>query len=249
MDDTSNRNRMDEAPEDIDVMTEATGLLRRIQFSPHRGFHADGKRVVVDVAPRWNRNRKTMSVIISCHALAYRTVDWEGIPMFLIRTSAPDDKLIKKNIAAMGLLNRRGQVMIHELAPATYGLLASSVWGRSPQPLPRRLTTPWDRVYSSNDRRVRVTVGEDEPTRIEVAAETRDRGLESALVHYCFVCRESNRCYESGQVRLAPSTMVGGIQDADGGERRLEGRWTKKAGFALAATDAPEVDFAYCVVP
>lgn len=227
--------RQGEADGGLDIVAEATALMRRMEFSPDRGSHGDGTGVMVDIIPDWDEGRATFSATLSCHAYGHRSVAWQGTPLFLARE--PKGRRPSPSTSAVALLDRRGQCTFSRLVPATYRVITSEVWGHSGSPVPQRLPAPWFRDYESNDERVRLTVAQDEDGRFKIGAETRDVRLREAVVLYCFLDRQSGRLGNSGQLHLEP------VDDL------FVGVWTEEAERALAAKDAADLELVFCVVP
>lgn len=206
-----------------EVIEEAARLIRQMRFSANRGAYAEGKHVAVSLDPRWNDDKETISVLITCYAFGHRQVDWVGQPVFILG----------EKVSAVSKFNLRGQAIQAGLPPGDYRLTTSPVYGRSvaPVPLPTRVqalaATGTARargvaekegllepvVYESVDGRVRATVRQTKTGKTEVAFETNDETLAGATVRFAFV-EESGRVELSDEVKLEP---------VEGEERLWEG--------------------------
>jgi hypothetical protein len=99
------------------VVEEAARLLAGLTFSAGRGGYARGDLVVVNCAPRWI-DEETISVLVTCHALAHAAVDWSGLSVWT-RYHGDDGRV---RLALAPPFDPRGQAYLPELPRGRYVL-------------------------------------------------------------------------------------------------------------------------------
>lgn len=214
----------------LDVIEEAATFLRQMKISADRGAYASGRHVAVMIDPRWNADKKSIRVLVTCYAFGHRQVDWAGLPIFVLREDLGPLDIEQPR------LNARGQAVIPELPPGAYHVLASPQWGAGS--LPSVADRPWTRVYPSMNRMVLTTVSCDAKGEVAVAAETGDSHYEGAVLQFSVRLRGSRPL--PGTLTLAPCEDRKGL---------WEGRWVYQVqlGYGFVGEEDNEVTF--CVVP
>src|SRR5690242_21477370 len=66
------------------ALTEAAQLLRRMRLLHDEGAYAEGHHVAVSVDPRWNADRQTLCVLISCYAFGHSRIEWSSLPVYIL---------------------------------------------------------------------------------------------------------------------------------------------------------------------
>lgn len=184
-----------------DVIEEAAQLLNKMAFSTIRGSSAEGKLVSVSIAPRLNDDGETVRVLVHCRARGHRSVNWEGLPVWVWSG--------KESGLSLCLLNARGQACIPELRPGDYQTAASPVWGESAEVVP--MSDPkLDRYYESKDGDVSANVIRYPEGETVFSAETSNPLLSGATVLFSIYEKGVATARLCGRLVLEKSSEVAG---------------------------------------
>jgi hypothetical protein len=219
-----------EQPIGRDVLEEAAALLSRLRFGESGGACARGEHLAIHVSPEREQRGQALTAHVTCHAFCNRTVDWDQLPVWALRTETGQ-------LASIGLFNPQGHAVLRGLAPDEHTLESALLHGRSGKPVALPGPTE-DRAYAhaarspehklfsafldsvvieSSDGRVRATVWSAHGETV-VAFESKDPALAGTLIRFGFVPR-SGRVKYRGSVSLEPDAIQRGL---------WVGRWVGK---------------------
>jgi hypothetical protein len=224
-----------------DILTEATQLLSQMSFWSNRGAYAEGRYVAISVDPRWNEDRQTIQVTLTCYAFGHQQVDWQGLPIIAQPAAT-------RHPYGITHLDARGQGRMARLPPDDYRLFVLEHYGQGEEPMPfdADLTSghlaaaseqpegSFDlQLYESPDGSVRATVRQTLDETTIVAFETREADLAGAVVYFAFVLA-SGDIWHSASVQFSPVEEEPGL---------LEARWEAEIEFTEPCT------FEFGVIP
>ena len=206
-------------PRGWEVLQEAAVLLHGLEISTARGALLEGKYVHLIIDPRWSEESGNYWLLITCHPIDQRRVEWVGLPIIIEPIEDAGAPLF------VARLNDRGQVIVHNLPAGAYRLSVSAQWYYSDKPIiesgfktadthegmPEQLAAaelqeeaPWPTLpatFSSNDSRVLVTPEQVKAGEIALSFETRHDKLDGARVRFAIV-QPSGKVEVTGEIRL-----------------------------------------------
>jgi len=206
-----------------EVIGEASRLLTDMRVAPGESAIAAGRHVRIHVVAE-RSSETSMRVLVTCHALGQRDVDWQG--RLLVVEGAGRERLAR--------LDARGQAAVRGVAAESCRLDLPIVWGALPVPdLRSSRRRRWDRSGSSQDGTVSATIGCTQKGDILIGVRTHDRSLAGTAVRF--------RVEEGGAVGERIRGDVRLEERAD----EWKGRWSCRPEIGLAAegTSDPELLF------
>ena len=178
-----------------EVVEEAARLLA-VEISPERGAHRAGEHAAVSVDPRWNDDRTTIRLIVTCMAFGHRPARWAGLPIVV-------EPVEIGGTSRVAFLDARGHCVVPDLTAAGHSVFTSACHGASAGPVLRPGAPPAPGDHFSADGRLRASVRLTGSGDIELAIETADAALAQGRVRFAFVA-ESNRVEHEGEIAFTP---------------------------------------------
>lgn len=218
------------------VVEKTARLLHDMRFSTSRGAFAEGQGVAVGIDPRWNDDRESISVLITCRACGHQQVNWSGLAI------AVDDEVDRTRPAQICSLDAHGQTVIPRLRPGRFrvtarltekegarGVSALEASTRRPsvfEPERERLaaapalsdeefaaqtTEPGRRVWrqTSDDGRLVWTAESTEYGDLQVAFETSERNLARHCVSFSLLDPDTGAVRYARILVLEPARTSG----------------------------------------
>lgn len=201
-----------------EVIQEAARLLQQMHFAANQGAYAEGQHVAVSVDPRWNDDRETLRVLITCDAFGHRRVDWEDLPVSIQSTDG-------RNIDRLAFLNGRGQTILPRLSRGEYRLslrmsskrlgqvltsseMVENAWAAAHAPIPQARLV-WRGETPDHGVVWTWTVEETEDGDVHVAFETQEGTWTGYGIRFILVEPDTRRVCYSQQLALVPAQTPG----------------------------------------
>jgi len=196
------------------ALAEAAQLFRQMRFTHNHGAYAEGQHVAISIDPRWNVDRQTLCVLITCYALGHNQIKWSSLPVYVSPESG------KAGVSAIARLDVRGQTVIPSLPPGDYTLSLRFTPQRSDVVLGgklERLAAQGEdeqderRLWRGNseDDALTWTIEETEEGDVQIAFETHEERLAGHVVVFSLVEVDSKRVQYHHRLILEPTRTSG----------------------------------------
>ena len=196
------------------ALAEAAHLFRQMRLSHDQGAYAEGQHVAISVDPRWNVDRQTLCVLITCYAFGHNRIKWSSLPVYVLPEGG------KAGVRVIARLDVRGQTVIPSLPPGDYTLSLRLTPQRGDLVLsdkPERLAAQGEddqderrlwRGNSENDA-LSWTIEETEEGDVQIAFETHEERLAGHVVVFSLVELNSKHVHSSYRLTLEPTRTAG----------------------------------------
>jgi hypothetical protein len=196
------------------ALAEAAHLFRQMRFSYDHGAYAEGQHVAISVDPRWNVDRQTLCVLITCYAFGHNRIKWSSLPVYVLPEGG------KAGVRVIARLDARGQTVIPSLPAGDYTLSLRLTPQRADLVLsdkPERLAAQGEdeqderrlwRGSSENDALI-WTIEETEEGDVQIAFETHEERLAGSVVVFSLVELNSKHVHSSHRLTLEPTRTAG----------------------------------------
>ena len=196
------------------ALAEAAQLLRQMRLSHDHGAYAEGQHVAISVDPRWNVDRQTLCVLITCYAFGHNRIKWSSLPVYVLPQGG------KAGVRVIARLDSRGQTVIPSLPPGDYTLSlrltplrGEPVLGGKPERLAAQGEDEQDdrRLWRGNSEEGALvwTIEETEEGDVQIAFETREERLAGYVVVFSLVELNSKHVHSSHRLALEPTRTSG----------------------------------------
>ncbi len=172
------------------------------------------RHVAISVDPRWNVDRQTLCVLITCYAFGHNRIKWSSLPVYVLPQGG------KAGVRVIARLDSRGQTVIPSLPPGDYTLSlrltplrGEPVLGGKPERLAAQGEDEQDdrRLWRGNSEEGALvwTIEETEEGDVQIAFETREERLAGYVVVFSLVELNSKRVHSSHRLSLEPTRTSG----------------------------------------